>query len=97
MGSLNQYLSKNSNLSRQSILTIIKGTAAGLLHLHQEKIGNIYIFQIMLCSLQTIYPFDLMLYLGFCLLVHRDIAARNVLLQMVDSNIVAKIGDFVST
>ncbi len=34
--------------------------------------------------------------LDFCLLVHRDIAARNVLLQMVDSNIVAKIGDFVS-
>ncbi len=41
MGSLKQYL-KNNNPSRQSILTIIKGTAAGLLHLHQEKIGKTY-------------------------------------------------------
>jgi len=64
MGSLRTYLQKDGVVPRKEKLTIIKGIAAGVAHLHHEKI------------------------------VHRDIAARNIMLQMVDGNLVAKIGDF---
>jgi hypothetical protein len=38
MGSLKNYL-HNNTLSRGEIIRVIKGTAAGINHLHQENIG----------------------------------------------------------
>lgn len=74
MGSLSDLLYSNEPIPRATLILILKGVAAGMMHLHKEGIVH-------RCE-------------GGFLNLHRDLAARNVLLQQVESSIVAKVSDF---
>lgn len=75
-GSLVAYLHSKAKISKQQLLSIMKGIAEGILF---------HLLILNLLGLRHIHQEGL---------VHRDIAARNILLQEQNEQLIPKISDF---